>query len=288
MIHIVCFHLAATVWVAMAGPLSVVKTTTPSADVTTVGNVATSKTTPAATRSDVRPTTLQRASATTTTTPLSSTVAFIDLRTAALEEPLAIIEANNSNLSSKIMDKSINLSDKKPASDSQAHLEDLFGEKTSLSKGIENGRDEISNDDNEVLQVTEVEVIILESGEMEDLLRDVQKRHLVTSQSAESEHVLQYFKYVAEENSKEDYLLLPEFETPHQPEPSDAESDGSILILLGSQSNDIKREKEFDLDNLSSIEGDVKVGFIYSISLHLFNLVFFPLFGWRICIRCGH
>ena len=36
-----------------------------------------------------------------------------------------------------------------------------------------------------------------------------------------------------------------------------------ILLGLGSQSNDVQSEKEFDLDRLSSIEGDVKVGFIF-------------------------
>jgi len=264
MIHIVCFHLAATVSVAMAGPLSVVKTTTPSAESGTARNAATSKAGPATTQSEARPTTLRRA--TTTTTPLPSTVAFLDHRTAAFEETLAIIKANYSTLSGKMRSQTTNVVAKKSANDSQAQLgkdfeEEFFSGEPKLDKGMENGGYEISNDDDEVFQVTEVEVIILESGEMEDQLRDVQKRLLVTSQSAESEHVLQYFKYVTEENSEEDDLLSQGFKTLHQPEPSDAESEGSILILLGlgSQSNDVQSEKEFDLDRLSSIEGDVEV-----------------------------
>ena len=144
--------------------------------------------------------------------------------------------------------------------DSQAQLD--FKEDFFSAKGMENGRYEMTKDDFKALQVTEVEVIILESGELEDLLKDVQKRLPASSQSAESEHVLQYFKYVAEENSTEE-LLSQEFKSPdHQPGPPDAEPEGSILILLGGQSDDIQMEN--DLDNLSSIEGNMEVGFVFS------------------------
>ena len=58
MIHIFYFHVAATVLVAIAVPLSV-KTTTPTAN---DRNPATSMTVPATTQTEAQPTTFKRAS----------------------------------------------------------------------------------------------------------------------------------------------------------------------------------------------------------------------------------
>ena len=222
MIQNIFFHFAATVWVAMAVPLSV-KTTTPAAMAMATMQSARSAST---SRTVTATTTLRRASVTTTTN-LPSTAAFTQRR-AKLQTQLG-----------------------------REFNEDFFSEKTNLLKGKENDEYEISADEREV---TEVEVIILDSEELKGLLKDEQKKLLVTSQSGDGEHVVQYFKYAAGETDTED-ILSQEIQTTHQS--SDAKSEGSILILLHGQSHDVQLDN--DLDYFSPIEGDVEVTFIFNL-----------------------
>ena len=231
MIRIFCVTLAATAsWVALAVPLSA-KTTTPDENATTSAFRKDADRGPATRQDEAIPPTLRK-----------SSNSHLHDRAPSQIDLLNVSSSQTTNFSQK------------PTAASELIVQlsrELNGNNTLEGKTNINGN-EIG--DQNFWQVTEVEVIILESGEnVEDLAADIQNRYFVTNKSAESEHVVQYF------TNTED---LPPQEA-KGPGPSDTADPEEVteerptLILLG---NHIVQMQQ-NLDDLSPPEGNEEVSF---------------------------
>ena len=231
MIRIFCVTLAATAsWVALAVPLSA-KTTTPDENATTSAFRKDADRGPATRQDEAIPPTLRK-----------SSNSHLHDRAPSQNDLLNVLSSQTTNFSQK------------PTAASELMVQlsrELNGNNTLDEKTNINGN-EIG--DQNFWQVTEVEVIILESGEnVEDLAADIQNRYFVTNKSAESEHVVQYF------TNTED--LPPQEAKGPGPldtaDPEEATEERPTLILLG---NHIVQMQQ-NLDDLSPPEGNEEVSF---------------------------